>query len=86
MDQCTAPDAYTMRYDDAIARVTRKLKCIDDTLLYDTSVKDSFWYIYEYLETYARKAVTLKSEKKFGRRETDFVVTMQVYHKNLHFL
>lgn len=74
MGHCAASDAYTRRYDDAIAGITRKLKCIDDTLLYNISVEDSFWHTYEFLETCVRKGITLKREKfKFCRRETDFV-------------
>lgn len=74
MGHCAAPDAYARRFDEAIAGVTRKLKCIDDTLLYDPSVEDSFWHAYELLETCGRKGITLKPDKfKFCRRETNFV-------------
>ncbi|XP_076042081.1 uncharacterized protein LOC143025983 [Oratosquilla oratoria] len=74
MGHCAAPDAYTRRFDEAIAGIQRKVKCVDDTLLFDASVEDAFWHTYNFLETCATKGVTLKPEKfKFGRREVDFV-------------
>lgn len=74
MGHCAAPVAYTRRFDGAIFGVTREVKCIDDTLLYDSSVEDSFWHTYELLETCARKGITLKPDKfKICRRETNFV-------------
>lgn len=74
MGHCAAPDAYTRRYDVTIEGIPRKFKCIDDTLLFDSSVEDAFWHAYDLLETCAKKGVTLKPEKfKFCRRQVDFV-------------
>ena len=74
MGHCAAPDAYTRRFDDTIAGIPRRLKCVDDTLLFDASVEDAFWHAYSFLETCGVKGVTLKPEKfKFDRREVDFV-------------
>lgn len=74
MGHCAAPDAYTRRFDDAIVGIPRKIKCVDDTLLFDASVEDAFWHVYDFLETCAAKGVTLKPEKfTFCRREVDFV-------------
>ncbi|XP_066964375.1 uncharacterized protein [Macrobrachium rosenbergii] len=42
MGHCSAPDAYTKRFDDVIIDVHRKYKCIDDVLLYDDSVREPF--------------------------------------------
>lgn len=63
MGHCAAPDVYTRRYDEAIAGITRKLKYIDDTLLYDATVEEAFWHTYEFLETCVSKGITLKPEK-----------------------
>lgn len=60
MGHYAAPDVYTRRYDNTIANIPRKLKCIDDTLLYDAMVEDTFCHTYEFLEMCARKGVTLK--------------------------
>lgn len=74
MGHCSASDAYTRRFDDAIQDVPRKYKCVDDTLLYDTSVQEAFWHTYDFLAICAEKGITLKPEKfKFCRREIDFV-------------
>ena len=51
MGHCAAPDAYARRFDDAIIDIPRKLKCIDDALLYDCNVEEAFWHAYEFLET-----------------------------------
>ena len=74
MGHCSASDAYTRRFDDAIQDVPRKYKCVDDTLLHDSSVEEAFWHTYDFLVTCAEKGITLKPEKfQFCRREVDFV-------------
>ncbi|KAK3894918.1 hypothetical protein Pcinc_001366 [Petrolisthes cinctipes] len=81
MGHCSAPDAYTRRFDEAIEDIQRKFKCVDDTLLFDNSVEEAFWHTHDFLETCARKGLTLKPEKfkfcrrqfKFCRRQIDFV-------------
>ena len=39
MGHCSAGDAYTKRFDDAIQGIGRKYKCVDDTLLYDSLIE-----------------------------------------------
>ena len=74
MGHCSASDAYTRRFDDAIQDIPRKYKCVDDTLLHDSSVEEAFWHTYDFLARCAEKGITLKPEKfKFCRREVDFV-------------
>ena len=74
MGHCSATDAYTKRFDDAVKDFPRKHKCIDDTLLYDASVEEAFWHAFDFLELCARKGITLKPEKfQFCRREAEFV-------------
>lgn len=74
MGHCSAGDAYTKRFDDAIQGIARKYKCVDDTLLYDSSIEEAFWHTYEFLATCATKGITLKPEKfRFARREVEFV-------------
>ena len=73
MGHCAAQDAFTKRFDDVVANVHRKLKCVDDTLLYDTNVADPFWHCYDLLETCARGGVTLRPDKfRFCRRNVEF--------------
>ena len=67
-------DAYIQKFDDAIEHIECKLKCVDNILLHDCSVENAFWHTYEFLETCARKGITLYPEKfKFCRREVKFV-------------
>ena len=74
MGHCAAPDAYTKRFDDAIAAIDRKYKCIDDVLLYDDSVESAFWHTYEFLETCFKCGITLNPDKfKFCKRDVEFV-------------
>lgn len=74
MGHCAASDAYTKRFDDAIDDIPRKFKCVDDTLLYDSSVEQAFWHVYHFLETCAKRGITLQPEKfQFAKREVDFV-------------
>ena len=37
-----AGDAYTHRYDEVIKDIPRKVKCVDDTLLCDSSIEEFF--------------------------------------------
>ena len=74
MGHSTSTDAYTKRFDDALCDFPRKHKCVEDTLLYDSSVETSFWHTYDFLELCARRGITLKPEKfMFCRREVEFV-------------
>ncbi|KAK4313454.1 hypothetical protein Pmani_015211 [Petrolisthes manimaculis] len=74
MGHCSATDAYTKRFDDAVTDFPCKHKCVDDTLLYDSSVEGAFWHTYEFLELCAKKGITLKPEKfSFCKREVEFV-------------
>ena len=74
MGLCSSTDAYTRKFDDVIEHIPRKLKCVDDVLLHDTSVEQAFWHTYEFLETCAQKGITLNPEKfKFCCREVEFV-------------
>lgn len=74
MGHRSVSDAYTRRFDDAIQDVPWKYKCIDDTLLYDTSVEKAFWYASDFHLTCTIKGITLKPGKfRFCRREVDFV-------------
>jgi len=58
----------------SIKDLPRKYKCIDDTLLYDTSVEGTVWHTYEFLEVCAETGVTLKPEKiQFCKKEVLFV-------------
>ena len=58
MGLSSSTDAYTRRFDDAIEHIERKLKCVDDVLLYDANVENAFWHTYDFLATCAKKGIT----------------------------
>ena len=73
MGHCAAQDAFTKRFDDIIADIPRKLKCIDDTLLHDDSVEEAFWHTYDLLQRCLDNGVTLRPDKfSFCRRSVTF--------------
>ena len=41
-------DAYTRRYDEVIKDVPRKVKIVDDTLLYDSNIEGAFFHTFVY--------------------------------------
>ena len=42
-------DAYTARYDEITKHVERLFKIIDDSLLFDYTIEESFWHVWDYL-------------------------------------
>ena len=83
---CTAPqgyiasgDGYTSRYDEIVAHVPHKTKCIDDTLLWSQSVEEAYSQAVEWLNICGNHGITLNPAKfKFARDSvefTSFVIT-----------
>ncbi len=56
-------DSYTRRFDEVVAHIPDKVKCIDDTLLWSHSVEASFYQAAEWLETCGNKGITLNPNK-----------------------
>ena len=65
-----AGDAYTRRYDDIIDHVKDKVKCIDDTLLYDVSIEDAFYHTWDYLMLLVDNGIVANPEKFQFAKET----------------
>ena len=47
-----AGDAYTRRYDEVIKDIPRKVKILDDTLLFDYSIEEAFFHTWDYITTW----------------------------------
>ena len=63
-----AGDAYTRRYDEVIKDIPRKVKIVDDTLLYDYSIEEAFFHTWDYLTTCAENGIVISEDKlKFCR-------------------
>ena len=66
-------DKYTSRYDQVIQHIPNKVKCVDDTLLYDYSISDAFFHTFDYLQTCANHGIVLNADKfKFCQKEITF--------------
>ena len=61
------------RYDDIIADVERKTKCVDDTALWDGELEHHWWRMIDFLELVGRNGVVLNYHKfQFAQRDIDF--------------
>ena len=60
-------------YDEIVAHIKNKTKCIDDTLLWSPNIKHSFFSAVEWLDICGRSGITLNPEKfVFAQDEVDF--------------
>ena len=65
---------YTWIYDEVIKNVPRKLKIVDDTLLYDINTEDSFFHTWAYLYLCAIAGIVINDKKfKFCGDTVEFV-------------
>ena len=66
-------DGYNQRYDEVIAEVKEKVRCVDDTCLWTNSVSESFLQACKYLDICAKNGIVLNSKKfQFCQREVTF--------------
>ena len=64
---------YTSRYDFVIQRIPRKVKCVDDTCLWDTSIEEAFFHTWDYLAICAKHGIVLNVSKfEFCKKEVTF--------------
>ena len=67
-------DGYVRRFDDIIAEVERKQKIVDDVLLYDNDIEESFYHAFDFLLLCGKNGVTINPEKlQFCGQEVEFV-------------
>ena len=66
-------DAYTRRFNEIVRDVPRKIKIIDDSMLWDKGIEEAFFHTFDYLALCARNGITFNPSKfKFARREVEF--------------
>ena len=66
-------DPYTQRYDDILEYIPRKIRIIDDTLLYDKNIEDAFFQTWDYLHLCATAGIVINDKKfKFYRDTVEF--------------
>ena len=66
-------DGYSRRFDEVIADVERKTKCVDDTVQWDDDLETHWWRVIDFLELLGRNGIILNFDKfQFSQREIDF--------------
>ena len=66
-------DGYARRFDEVIADVERKTKCVDDTTLWDLDLEMHWWRVIDFHELCGQNGIILNFEKlQFCQREIDF--------------
>ena len=67
---CVAPqgyvasgDGYNQRYDNLIADVERKTKCVDDVCMWDSTIEDHWWRVIDYLILVGKNGIILNPKK-----------------------
>ena len=63
-------DGYTRRFDEIVMDVPRKTKCVDDTLLWDSSIEQAFFHTVDWLDLCGRNGVSLNPTKFIFAKET----------------
>ena len=77
---CAAPqgfkaagDGYNQRYDNLIADIARKSKCVDDVIIWDENLEKHWWRIIDYLILVGTNGIILNPQKfQFCHREVEF--------------
>ena len=77
---CVAPqgyiasgDGYTRRFDEIVSDISQKTKCVDDALLWDDTIEESFYHTVDFLDTCGNNGVTLNPPKfTFARSTVEF--------------
>ena len=77
---CVAPqgyiasgDAYTRRFDEIVAEFPRKVKCVDDALLWSDSIEEEFHHTVQWLDLCGRNGIVMNPDKfVFARKTVEF--------------
>ena len=66
-------DVYTRWYDEIIQDFPRKVKIVDDTLLYDDDIESAFFHTFDYLTLCTQNGIVFNESKfQFCRDEVKF--------------
>ena len=63
-------DGYTRRFDEVVSDIPHKTKCVDDTLMWSDSIKESFFQACNWLETCGRNGIILNPDKFVFAQDT----------------
>jgi len=68
-----AGDAYTRRSDEILEPIKSKVKIVDDTLIYDDTVEEHFYHVWDFLTVCATHGIVVNKKKfRFCRDTIDF--------------
>ena len=68
-----AGDSYNQRYDNLIANISRKSKCVDDVIMWDETLEEHWWRIIDYLILVGTNGIIMNPKKfQFCEREVEF--------------
>lgn len=56
-------DGYSRRYDEVVAHIGNKTKCVDDTLLWADTIEESYFQVIQWLDVCGRNGIILNPEK-----------------------
>ena len=66
-------DAYTRRYDEIIKDLPRKVKIVDDALLWDNSIEEAFFHTWDLLSIGATNGIVFSTSKfQFCQKHVSF--------------
>ena len=76
-------DAYTRRFDDITAGQKRVVRCVDDSLLWDSDIESAFWHTCKYIKLCADSGIIFNRDKfTFAEATAEFAgfeITMDSY-------
>ncbi|GFO17400.1 enzymatic polyprotein [Plakobranchus ocellatus] len=66
-------DGYSCRFDEIVAEIPQKTKCIDDTLLWSDTIENSFYQAVNWLDICGNNGIILNPSKfQFGKDTVEF--------------
>ena len=65
-------DGYSRRYDEVVADIGNKTKCVDDTLLWADTIEESYFQAIQWLDVCGQNSIILNPEKFVAAPTVDF--------------
>ena len=66
-------DVHTRQFDELVKDVCQKIKIVDDTLLYEHSIEEAFYHVWDFLQLCADNGIVINTSKfKFCWQTVEF--------------
>ncbi len=70
---CSAGDAFNGRVQQILAEIPRLVRVVDDICIFDDSIEQAFWHIWDTLELCAKNGIVINESKlQFCQENVDF--------------